>query len=763
MLITLLFGAAVTLGPGCSRHRDLALGDGALRERLKGAGCDRHVDSAGVEHVRPVGKAPETVWACFGYVHGRDRSWQMDHLRRIAQGRRAEIYGPSQAKSDFSMRLLGLSERSIEIFGTLSEPQKNRLRAYAHGVNRGFEDALKAGVTEFRTLGYRPDDWMPWDALSLLLLQSFDQTRQTFENDIDEHHRLQLWKERARQLFEPDGIPWETTIIKKSELRAPPADYDPAQHPGPPSVGGGAKGRELFGHGALGTGGGSNNWVLGPSRSRTGHAWLANDPHLDLKRPVFWHWVHVDGPDWDAIGGSLPGVPVIASGANRRVAWGLTNSYLDVADVVDADRAGLKGVTRHLPVIWIRWGFIRLPYFFKSFERTREGWPLLPLPEVPEGRAWVLRWSGFDVGARDFEGLLDITAAQSAQEADAKFSGVGLPSWNFVFADVDGHIGYRAIGLVPKRTHAPPFGLTPQSEPGALTERPLLSPREMPSVFDPPRGFVATANNRQWPASHLLQGGRAYSPGFRAFRIEELLGATRRHDLESQRRVQCDVQAVDARFLLPRMIAALPSRELDAKGREALALLRDWSRKGYPAELDCRACGVYRLWVNALLDRELDEIALYRLIERPDADEISRIRQALMSAIEGSGLKPWGELHVNPFRHLSGDPRFAARVALPTPGDTHSVNPGTGDWKNGRIEQRSGASQRLIVELANPPVVHVILPGPNVRPDQGDASDPAKDEFSSPGSSWLKWRDCELERRQFPLDWSGVTPSRVSL
>src|SRR5690606_23020017 len=127
---------------------------------------------------------------------------------------------------------------------------------------------------------------------------------------------------------------------------------------------------------------------------------------------------------------------------------------------------------------------------------------------------------------------------------------------NIAFADTQGRIGFRATGRIPRRTAPPPFGI-PTVSPEETVFRSFLTNDEVPHLLSPRRGWLATANNRHWPAGAGLIAGRGYSDGFRATRIEELINGTRKHDLASMRKIQCDVQAVDARYLLPDLLGAL--------------------------------------------------------------------------------------------------------------------------------------------------------------------------------------------------------------
>jgi penicillin amidase len=690
-----------------------------------------------------------------GYLHGRERSWQLDFFRRTWQGRKSEVLGPSELRQDFSMRLFNLGGKAHALYESLPADIKLLLSAYAEGVNRGTAEAMARGQYEFKTLGYRPEPWRAEDSIALLLLQAFDQTKESFIRQIDEDGYEDEWGAKAAPaLFARAGVPWDTTILKPGEQPrgAPPARVSATPAAGPRAVRGPRTAEWVRALGR-GTGQGSNSWVLAPSRSRTGHAWFANDPHLDLKHPPFWQWLNIQSPEFDLIGASLPGVPAVASGATRHVAWGITNSYLNVsrlAYVPESELGPEDPVER--PWIWVRIGSLRAPFLLKRLRRTAEGWPVLPI-DAPAGRAVVLRWTGFELKASDFVGVFQLPAAADVEQADAALATFGVPSWNFVFADDRGRIGYRAVGKVPANADDVPFGI-PQMSLGELRGlkafRDFLSPDEMPHVTMPARGFVATANNRQWPEGGPWHVGRAHSEGFRAFRIEELVRATPRHDLDSIRKIQCDVQAMDARFILPKLLQALRKPQ-GAREARAVEQLRTWD---FVASRDCRACAAFQRWLDRILtDQDLDDTSLYRKLGEGDAEFERSVREELTAALDDLHVPPsgelprWGDVHRAYFPHLAGDERFAA-APIATPGDDQTVDPGTSEWEGGVFHHVTGASQRLVVEMASPPRVYAVLAGPNADIDQR--------EPDAQGGPWQRWRDCELQLRHFPLDWAHL-------
>ncbi len=741
-------------------------GQAATKPRNPGAPgsnvqCEIYTDQQQVVHLR--GRDDLEVMSCLGFAHGRDRGWQMDFLRRTAEGRKAEVYGFSAFKQDFAMRIFGFSGRAEKIWDEMSPKARERLSAYARGVNQAFAELERNPSYEMEKFGLsKLDPWTPIHSIEFLLLQSFDQTRKSFEYEVEENTRLKVMGDRSRGLFVEDGLPWETTVLKPGEYQksmSPKKDQTPEAPVRAAHV-------DLSGYRELlaslpdltGIAGGSNSWIVSAKRSASGKALFANDPHLSLKHPPFWYWTHIEGGPVDAIGASLPGVPVIASGANRHMAWGLTNSYLDCADLAYIPESELKNTYSDRPLIWFKWAGIRWPFKFKSFQRTEKGWPILPL-DAPKGYRLVMRWSGFELKAKDIEAFLDLFEMKTVEEADRIFSAVGLPSWNYVFADDRGQIGYRAIGKIIKHETPPVYGISKRSL-SEFEKIEFLSTEEMPHALKPERGFVATANNRHWPMDSALHGGRAYSKSFRAFRIEELLTATPKHDRASLAKIQCDVQAVDARFLLPELLRLVDhGKDTGPAIQGAVELLKSWDRF---ATTDSKATSLYRMWLDHLMSENgLNEIGLYRTLRQDHAALSTSANQTLHATLEwftkhspGGMIPAWSELHKNHFEHLAGGEYFRAKP-ISTPGDTQSVNPGTMDWRGDYYEHTNGASQRLIVEMTSPPRVWAILPGPN--PDEAVEGR----DLSEKGSPWRRWADCEQDRREFPLDWTKVKPAHV--
>jgi penicillin amidase len=775
-----------------------------LRETVAGAAAGRGQDSqycarihregfffeaqVNLSDAKDDGEKKQREFSCFGYLHGLERAWQMDHLRRLAWGRVSEVEGPRAFVKDVQMRTLRLGEHALRIAEGLSPETRGLLEAYSRGVNAAFSSSERVEIASLSKIELqRRWLWKPEDTLALLLLQAFDQTRKGFLVEMDEEAWVARYGEEISAWINSDQMPWDTAVLK-------PGEYPKNQNKRPKEKSAKSSPRTARWENSLSSEslpqvgpwleksrGGSNNWVLGGTRSKTGHAWLANDPHLSLIDPPFWHPIRLTSERSELAGFSVAGIPSVPAGTNGRVGWGLTNSYLDAADlgvVSDSPRLQLKTEWLFIPV---RIGLFRIPVGPIRVQRLSERLPILPLQlaSMKETEHLVLRWTGYHIEPRDFDALFKLPDVSDVLEADRQLARIGIPSWNYVWGDQTGRIGFRVVGKLPKRKGPPAPGVvripsdrSPDS--WDFQDANFLSPEEMPHLLEPKRGYIVTANARQWPTDSAFHGGRAYEDAFRAQRIEELLLDLPQHSLESLQNVQCDVYAQDAKHLVPALLDALLGEQREevsktlwlehsVQVRRAMEVLMKWD---FQTPLDCRACGIYRNWISRLQANlgGVEEPFLYRwlrgLIENSGELEgfmrspasrgvlTASLEEALTELDEFSvqrgkggtskdGVFPsWGELHAAQFSHLGGAHRSLSQQELSTPGDEHTVNPGmTEGWNHG-WEHRSGASMRMLIEFSKPIKMWAVLAGPR----QGGMKQEERLK------SWKKWRDCRFER-----------------
>ncbi len=669
--------------------------------------CQAKYDEMGIPHQEVTSN--KEFYYCFGFHHGKDRAWQMDFFRRFAYGTNAEVLGYKFIKNDFMMRLLDLPKLAARLYEELSIESKELLQNYTEGVNEGFKEGKLSD--EFIKLGFTPAKWEPLHSIAVLLLQSFDQTKKTFFFDIKEQEKLDRYPD-AKKLFDENETPWLTTILKEGEYQTQETRGVSAPSHNK-SFKLWAAFPELFGRKS-----GSNNWVVNSNYTKNKVAILANDPHLDLKTPSFWYWVHLKSQDNQVIGASLPGLPFVASGTNGKVSWGLTNSYLNSADSIEITDIDKKDITSVRPVIWFKFGFFKLPFFFKSIEKFNETYPVLPL-EVPQRDKVVLRWSGYTLKASEITPMFELHKQGNVTEVDSLLATVGVPSWNYVFADTQGDIGYRMVGKTFKNKEDP-FGVEQLTKEQFLDMQ-FLEPSERPQLLKPQRPFVVTANNQHWPEDALYKGGRGYSLSFRANRIEEKLSSNNQQSIETTKDIQCDLFVTDAKFFIPVIRKYLPD------------FLNDWDMISSDTS---REMGFYRRFMDLMMDEwDVNESALFNILNSNELSDkkVAQLHVLYEDAKKEVGQREWKDLAYLPFEHLSGDDRFKYSPLLPALGDEHTVAPGTTRWntEKKKYEHFSGASMRMIVEMSNPVKILLSLPGKNRGYQSENHENP-----------WEEWRGC---------------------
>jgi penicillin amidase len=702
--------------------------------------------SQGIPWVEASDSSLTAMVNCWGWIHARDRGPQMLRLRAIADGRLAESEGIQAVPGDFLMRALELRSRAAVLARDLSPEVRSTFEAYSSGVNA----VLGSGV------------WHPEDTVVLILLQSFDQTRMGFAQDlredgdldailgrkIDPKHPLKKWDSPIVE--NRADLPWDRVILESKNTNKTAFDFGVQGEPVSDPYA--FLDRELGGDQK-----GSNNWVLSRTQSRDGAAWLANDPHLPIADPPFWHLSGIRSREGRVIwfGASVPGIPLIASGTNGKVAWGITTSYLKVSEALkvrDLDHFNAKkSLTTVTPVIWFKLGPIQAPFAFKSFEKMPSGEPLLPF-EGKKSERWLLRWQGFDLVGKDLDGMFELLQSQSVADADQAIWRVGVSSFNFVFADQKGETGYRASGRIPRWSPASQALGSEWTDLKNLPTWSYLSREEMPhrKGQDTPRRPIVTANNRHWADSSALWGGRSYPQSFRAFRIEELLQdlgkASKLSELEKNQRIQCDLQAVDARFFVPQLIRILKGSKLDERSQLALNLLGSWNFEVTP---DCQACSVFRrLMERAQNERGWDEARLFRLFLKLEKESVPNLEWvgAWKTLLESTANDLW-DAKTAQIRHwgevsrivIAPDGGTDGLAGLPVHGDRNTVGPVYARWNGSGYRQSDGVSLRQIIRMgAQGPEIWFSLPG--------------KNRMAAPESESLlsQWSTCRYQKVEWP-------------
>jgi penicillin amidase len=542
-----------------------------------------YIDSYGVSHI--YAQNEEDLFLACGFIHARDRMWQMDFNRRLGFGRLAEVLGQRALEIDIIMRTLGLKEAVDRDRQLLSSRERKLLEKYSSGVNAWLLRSSIWREPEFFLLRYRPQPWKIEDSLIIKTLMALSLCKDAVSEAVRSKILVDKGPELASRLLEV-GIESFPEEVIAADLSAYFRDFN------------------------LGA---SNNWVISGRRTISGRPLLANDPHLRISLPSVWYEIHLACPEWEAIGVSFPGVPLVIIGHNQHIAWGLTNSGVDVQDlsgeVLDESgqfyrrRGEWRSLRRRKELFWIRGQEDPKEIIIKW---TEEG-PLVTPVLFTSSQPLSLRWIIYE-GDRTFEALYRVNRARNWSEFRAALKLFGAPSQNFVYADREGNIGYYLSGRIPQR--APEAGLFILPREDRRTEwLGVIPEEEKPIIFNPSSGLIVTANNRLAARDYPYYLGQDWDINFRAQRIEELLRAREKHDVYSLALIQQDVQNLLARSLVE-FIQKCSFDQLEA--RKAQELLSHWSGQidGGP-EAALFEVFLSRLWKNLYADFLGEDFPLY--------------------------------------------------------------------------------------------------------------------------------------------------------
>ena len=571
-------------------------------------------DSGGIPHILAENE-PDLFFAQ-GWLHGRERLWQMELTRRVALGELAELMGDKPlAGPDVSVHLRGRRLSDLDLFirafgvaraaraswALCSERTGRVVAAYAAGLNRAVEEQLDQGrlPPEFLELKVDP---RPWEALDVVLLTKMLAFSLAYS-----------WKSKLASAFLAHqlGDDLRAQELLPPEYPAKPRIIPDAQRAGPRSEpalsgagGGGPTVADLLSMersfrraaGLWGEHQGSNSWAVCGDRSASGMPLLANDPHLTLTAPSSAMLCHLQGGGHDVLGASFPGTPGIVIGRNRRIAWGITNVMADDVDWF-IERCHPEDPRQYRDGDeWQKFQVVEetirikdSPWPRRRYRLSRHG-PVMT--DVLAGNGigddfsavgkevsgvgldgQLLQQSGFGIGLEstdvlamswtaeqlpgcEIEVMLNLGQAQGWDEFRSALEPMGAPGQNVVYADVEGRVGYQATGFVPLRRggaqHRPVPGWTGEGDWDGQVPF-----DEMPRILEPEAGVVVTANNKITDDSYPHYISDYWEPPYRARRITERLYAYEMHTVESFAAVQRDVYSIQGREIVQGVIAPL--------------------------------------------------------------------------------------------------------------------------------------------------------------------------------------------------------------
>ena len=748
-----------------------------LSGQLKAPGLQQSVqikrDESDVTHI--LAQTDTDVAFALGYVHAQERGWQLETNRRVMHGLLSEIFGSATLETDQLLRSLGIVRTAQKQLEQLPADTKAVLEAYAKGVNSFHSSSSQALSPEFHILGVKPGVWTAADSVGWGLMMALDLggnwgvefARLTAAQKVP---TAQLWQLFPPYLGEQPASKTDFSALYR-ELGVFPSSSPVATKTGALRAG------DIRAEGQFGLkdrlfsaltplpadlaslsrdvgnveGKGSNNWVVGGSRSISGKPLLANDPHLGLGAPAIWYFVRLQSKasGLDVIGASLPGLPSVVLGRNANVAWGFTNTGPDVQDLylerinpanpkqyqTPEGWAAFEERTDSIPVK----GQADVSYTYRA---TRHGAVISDAQAsyndtVDKKRyAVALRWSALDADNRTIVAGWNAQKAKTVAELFAAYADYHSPMQNVVAADTAGNIAYKAIGKFPLRKPENDIrGVAPAPGWEAKYDWAGYAAYADTPSDDGKKGWISTANQRIHAANYPLFMGQDWATPDRFDRIESLLAAAPKHDIASMKRLHADTVSLPTQRLLPVLQKTASSHPLAAAAQEQL--------KGFDGNMLAANAAplIFAAWADelarGLITPKLGEDKFKRLYGKrhfrgvveqvmlgsdptigafwcapqscaeQSAAALSRALDKI-SAMQGADVKAWnwGQAHLarsihRPFGNVAPLAKYFD-VTVPTGGDPWTVNVGQ-YWLNEKqpYHNRHAASLRHVFDLSD--------------------------------------------------------------
>lgn len=571
-------------------------------------------DSYGMNHI--YANNQHDLFFAQGYAAAKDRLFQFEIWRRQATGTSAELLGERQLKRDIGTRLFKYRGDLEEEFNYYHEDGSQIISAYTDGVNAYIEEALKDPESlplEFKALGMLPEKWTPEVVISRhqgLLGNINDElavgraVATIGEEKVKElmwfhpkEPKLTLDKSISKELLNQDILELYNAYRKPLDFKAQDlvpkyrskenlAIVQPHQSAYNDSL-------------SLG----SNNWVIKGEKTKSGHPIMANDPHRTIAVPSLRYMVHLVAPGWDVIGGGEPEIPGISIGHNQYGAWGLTVFRTDGEDLMVYDINPKNTNQYRYKGEWLEMRTIKETIPVKGqnavevdLQYTKHG-PVV-FKDSLRNKAFAMRTAWSEPGGAPYLASLRMDQAKDWESFRKACEYSHIPGENMIWAGTDGTIGWQAVGIAPIRKNF--SGMVPVPGDGSYEWEGYLPIKDKPYSVNPPKGFIATANQNVTPEeyTHWDAIGFSWADSFRGERIEEVLTSKDSFSLEEMKSLQVDELSVPARKLVP----YLNNLSLDTYEEDKNRLL-NWD---FVLNTSSIEASIYVFWERALSQSAAD-------------------------------------------------------------------------------------------------------------------------------------------------------------
>lgn len=534
-----------------------------------------------------------------GYVHAQERLFQMDIMRRAAEGRLSEIFGEKTLQYDKMFLTMGIKKSVKDNYNNYSDTTKRLLRAYSNGVNEYLRKNKGKLSLEFDMLKYEPYEWKPEHSLMIIKMLAWEMNISLWTDVAYAHLIQKIGVDKAKEII-PDFFENEATIIPSEIKNFASVESSIIQTD--------REFRKFLG--INGSHIGSNNWVVNGVKSASGKPIIANDPHLTLQAPGKWYAAVLKNDKWNVAGVTIPGVPVIVIGKNDNISWVLTNVMADDADFYNEmlDSLGNKylfngnwcALSEYEEKIMVKdYGEVRF-----KIRSTHRGpivtdihpYNFLFQKKIKNSAVFSMKWQANQF-SDEFLAMYKMNKAENWNNFLEAVSGFTVPGQNFVYADKEGNIGYICgVKLPARKVNNPTFlndGTNDKNDWSGYVPF-----EEMPKLFNPPENFIASANNKT-VKDFKYHISNIWEPTSRIDRIKEMLTSKEKHSVEDFMRYQNDFVSKYAASVTPYILNAFrDSKIYDKNLKTVLNLFKDWN---YELGAKEQLPAIYEVFLHRLL------------------------------------------------------------------------------------------------------------------------------------------------------------------
>jgi len=565
-----------------------------------------------------------------GYLAAKDRLFQFEIWRRQATGTVAEILGEDELERDIGARLFQFRGDIEEELNHYHPDGAEIIRAYVDGINKYITDINRTPndlPLPFKILGIKPNLWTPEVVISRHqgLLGNINQELQIGRAVAllgEEKVKELIWfhpkdpkikldpKIDKDLLFENVLSPYNAfrktlKFSRKSVLENYKTNSDKIAT------------NEKIKIDSLSIG--SNNWVVSGSKTEDGNTYMANDPHRRISVPSLRYMAHLISPNWNVIGGGEPEIPGISIGHNEYGAWGLTVFRTDGEDLYQYEINPNNPLEYKFKGEWRKMKIIKevIPIKDKepvevTLKYTHHG----PITYIDEKKniAFAVRCAWLEIGGSPYLASLRMNQAKSWEEFRDACNYSNIPGENMIWADINGNIGWQAVGIAPIRNNF--SGLVPVLGDGSYEWEGYLPIIKKPNEYNPEKGFIATANQNITPENYKYWNaiGYSWSDPYRGDRVNEVLNQKDLLNIEKMKNLQVDVTSLPAKKLIP----ILDQISFDSKNSVFKEKLFDWNFELSPNSIPA---AIYVSWEN-----EIKKLAHKRFVPKKAKEYIQSIQ-----------------------------------------------------------------------------------------------------------------------------------------